>query len=123
MSIEEAKARIREVFGPSKGDEFPGVELETLRTYHRYLEDRLRFPFMVEFVREIGPGEDELIRIRVHGLEDREKLDDDLYGLICHGRAGRKKWWVPLADIDVTGKEAPNRQLVEDYSLWFANYR
>jgi hypothetical protein len=123
MDFEKEEARIRGVFGLPRGEEIPEVGLETLKAYQRYLETRLSFPFMAEFERETGPEESIRIRIRVHGLEDLEKLEDDLYGLFCHGRVGRKKWWVPLAEIDVTDKEGPNRQLVEDYSSWFANYR
>lgn len=66
------KERIMGVFGLSLGDKISEVGLESLKTYQRYLETRLSFPFMAEFDREIGPRKS--VRIRVHGLEDMENV-------------------------------------------------
>lgn len=45
------------------------------------------------------------------------------YGLFCEGR-GRynRKYEMPLTEIRVE-KEGENKQLIEDYSTWFVNYR
>ena len=46
---------------------------------------------------------------------------DDLYGLIAETRYGRKKYYVPLLDIEVIDKGSVNYQPVEDFKVWFSN--
>ena len=61
----------------------------------------------------------------MHGLGDPDEEPpyiDDMYGLLCDARMGKRKVVVPLGELEVpVGK--PNRPLVEDYCSWFWNYR
>jgi len=45
----------------------------------------------------------------------------DLYGVIVDVNRGRRKYQVPLCDLQVIEKKSPNYQPVKDYRVWFAN--
>lgn len=57
-----------------------------------------------------------------HGKTDPGDCDE-FYGLLCEARRGKQGLDLPMGEIEVKKKEDTNRQLVEDYSYWFWNYR
>jgi hypothetical protein len=123
LSMEDEDDRIRAVFGLTHDDPLPEVNRATLLTYHRYLKDRLTFPFPVTYERETAPFSSKRIPVTVTGLADPETYDlDEFYGLFCEGRYQRGSIRVPLADVEAK-KGDPNRRPVADYSSWFTNYR
>jgi len=122
-SVEESERRIAEIFGIEEGEELPDVTEETLEIYYLHLIENLSFPFDAEYSVETAPLKDTYYDIKVTGLlEPEECVDLGFYGLFCKGRRGRRKIEIPLAEIEVK-QEGRNKQLVEDYCLWFWNYR
>ena len=49
---------------------------------------------------------------------------DDLYGIFCEGRYGRRHVALPLGELDVKDvrKGKADWQLIEDYGYWFWNF-
>jgi hypothetical protein len=113
-----AEDRIRAVFGLTSDDPIPAVNAVTLRQYHRFLADRLSFPFTAEF-NKIGedPFDGTEYRVQVVALLDAEEGDED-NGLLCQVHNESEDADVALALMRVKGS-SNNRQLVADYSLWF----
>ena len=122
MSIEESEKRVAEILGTEKGRELPLVSEKTMKIYHSYLNKNLSFPFDAEYSEETGPLEDTYYDIRVTGLVELEEcLDLESYGLFCKGKQGRHKVEIPLAEVTVKQK-GKNKQLIENYCMWFRNY-
>ncbi len=108
------------VFGLTSDAPLPEVDDGTLLVYHKYLIANLTFPFEVKYHPEYGRPE----KVKVIGLgdPDEEPEIDDMYGLFCEARLERRVGTLPLGELEVpTGKA--NRQLINDYSSWFWNYR
>ena len=42
-------------------------------------------------------------------------------GILMRVKEGRRKSWVPLADLEVVSKNDPNYWPVREYVVWFAN--
>ncbi|WP_240414672.1 calcium-binding protein [Paenibacillus periandrae] len=97
----------------------PQASNKTLEIYHRYLSERLSFPFAAVFEQETGPFDSITHQVKVIGLEEDY---DDFYGLLCEVKEGRKKRIVELDELRVEEKD-PNYKLIDDYSSWFCNYR
>ena len=124
LSPKDQDDRVRMVFGLTSDDPLPDVDDETLETYHEHLSENLVFPFEAEYTSETGPFSSRTIQAKVIGLgdPDDEPMIDDTYGILCEARHERRVVTLPLGELGVKeGK--PNRQLVEDYSYWFWNYR
>ena len=113
--------RVRKALGLTSDDPLSEVDEETLGQYHSYLVGRLSFPFQATFSTETGPLQDTSHAVTVLSLLDTDDCDE-MYGLMCQARQGRRQVVVPLGELAVT-KSDPNRQLVEDYSSWFWNNR
>ena len=122
LSIEESEKRIAEILGGKTGKELPNVSKKTLKIYHSYLNKNLSFPFNAEYSQETGPLEDTYYDIKVTGLLGSEESPDlEFYGSFCKGKQGRGKIEIPLAEVTVK-QEDKNKQLIEDYCMWFCNY-
>ena len=114
--------RIAKILGVERGKQLPGVSEKASKTYHSHLINHLSFPFDADYSVEKGPLEDTYYDIKVNGLlKPEESPDLEYYGLFCQGRKGRRKVEIPLAEITVK-QEGRNKQLVEDYCMWFWNY-
>ncbi|CAN5586367.1 hypothetical protein BH24DEI1_BH24DEI1_04950 [soil metagenome] len=137
--FEAQERRISEILGQ---DEIPGVDRDTLRTYLAYLKASLLFPCQVtggeDFGWEeyylFGPGDKEeyeqLKKTKPSHKDSYELLepDDDLDEtpgvLVKVKRLSDKKTFVlPLADLEATDKASGNYQLLDDYSVWYVNWR
>jgi hypothetical protein len=113
--------RVTRLFGLPASAGPPAVDDATLEVYHDYLCAHMRFPFMGEYSRETAPLHQVSEYIKVTGLEDVDDCDE-FYGILCKGRRGRRHVVVPLAEVEVDTDD-PNRQLIDDYQVWFWNYR
>lgn len=96
----------------------PKDEMALFRAWETYLSEHLDFPFEAEIseYQRRGPLQ---MEDRVNVLEI--SLVANLYGVIVAVRHGRRKYDLPLCDLEVMDEDSPNRQPVSDYSLWFAN--
>lgn len=120
LSLNDQDDRIRMIFGLTSNDLLPDVDYESLAAYHDHLSSNLAFPFTTQFRPKIGHSE----QIKVIGLGDPDDqgMIDDEYGIICEARIDHQVMNPPLSELEqVKGK--PNRQLVDDYSYWFHNWR
>lgn len=89
-----------------------------LDALEKHLEITCIFPFEAKILEchESGPlkqGD----RLSVKGISGV----DDFYGINVETRRGRKKYHVPLMELEVTDKKSVNYQPVEVYKTWFAN--
>ncbi len=96
----------------------PHDDWACMKAWGKYLKSALSFPFDAEVseLQEGGPlqaGD----KVKVLGIG----LVDDLYGVIVDVRLGRRKYALPLCDLEVVDKKSPNYQPVQDYCVWFAN--
>jgi hypothetical protein len=100
--------------GLTHDDPLPGVSLETLRLYHRYLAANLKFPFRAR-------SETDEMSLTVHRLLSPREYDlDEDEGLLCEARSREGPFDVPLSELD---DAVGNRKLVRDYAYWFWNGR
>jgi Calcium binding len=117
MSWEEDERRVAEIFGVQAGQRLPAVSRKTLRHYHTHLAAHVVFPFKAE-VEDIDDT------VTIHSLfKFDECLDLTFYGLFVRGNQGRRIIEIPIATIEEVKEEGQNKQLIEDYCLWFWNYR
>ena len=58
-------------------------------------------------------------------LIDFEDEVDEFYGVMVNVKrlSDRKKFELPLADLEATDKKSDDYQLLDDYSVWFVNNR
>jgi hypothetical protein len=121
LSPDDEDDRVRIALGLTSDDPLDDVDYESLRRYHAYLAKHLSFPFPGTYSHETGPLEDTTEEITVVGLLDDDEIDD-MYGLLCQARMGKRRIDVPLGEVKVAEGNC-NQQLIEDYSYWFWNYR
>ena len=117
MSWEEDARRVAEILGIPAGQRLPAVSRQTLRQYHTYLTAHLVFPFQAAI--EDLDGD-----ITVKSLFKLNECPDlTFYGLFVRGNQGRRLIEIPIATIEEVKEEGTNKQLIEDYCMWFWNYR
>jgi hypothetical protein len=118
-STDDQVERIRAIFDLSGDDPLPGVNVETLRAYCRYLTAHLSFPFEARFVVDSTPLQQTLILVTVMGLIVPEE-EDEAQGIACEALEQGNPVELVLAGLEATGNAA-TRQLLEDYACWFRN--
>ena len=117
MSWDEDARRVAEIFGVKEGEALPDVSRKTLRTYHAYLKADLEFPFKAE-IEDIDDA------ITISSLFNLNECPDlTFYGLFVRGKQGRRIIEIPIAEIEEVKNKGKNKQLIEDYCMWFWNYR
>ncbi len=124
------------------GKEDPEVSDSTLQTYLTYLKQQIEFPCELTGIEDFGweeyyvfgPGdkkEYEQLKKTQASYTDRfnlismlDEIDEEI-GLLGKVQriSDKKKFTLPLADLKVTNKKSKNYQLLDDYSVWFVNYR
>jgi hypothetical protein len=117
MSWEEDARRVAEIFGVQAGQRLPAVSRQTLRQYHAYLTAHLVFPFQAAI-----EDMDGVITIKSL-FKLKECPDLTFYGLFVRGNQGRRLIEIPIATIEEVKEAGMNKQLIEDYCMWFWNYR
>ena len=117
MDWDEEERRVAEILGVQEGDEIPHVSRQTLRTYHAYLRANVKFPFKAKV--EDLDGES-----TIHNLLDLDECPElTFYGLFALGRHRGHSIETPLVDVFEVEDKGRNKQLLEDYCMWFWNYR
>ncbi len=145
-SFEEQEQRIGVIVGFDEEGEILDVNDHTLATYRHYLQQNLEFPCYVTGIEDLGcfgweeyytfghgsKKEHERLRktrpsyrdtYEFLGFEDR--IQDGFYGLLVNVKrtSDKKKFCLPLSDLKGTSENTKNDQLLDDYSVWFVNWR
>ncbi len=145
-NFEEQEQRIGRIVGFDDDGEVLSVNSQTLATFRNYLEQNLTSPCSVTGIEDlgcfgweeyytIGPGsKKEHQRLRKTkpsyrdtyeflGFEDR--VQDEFYGLLVNVKriSDKKKFCLTLSDLKATSENTKNYQLLDDYSVWFVNWR
>ena len=112
--------RIRMVFGLTSNDPLPDADDETLQAYQKYLSGQLVFPFKANYTG--GYGSPEQVTVLGLGDPDDDAMLDEGYGILCEARLKKQLAVLPLWDLEDATTD-PNKQLLDDYSFWFTNWR
>lgn len=137
--LDEQEQRITDILAKHKTLD---VNTKTLNAYLEYLKERLTLPCLVTGMEDFpweeryvfGFGSQEeyerLKKTQPSYTDTYEllRLDEDLdwnRGILAHVKrvSDKKKFAIPLADLEATEAEAPNAGLLEDFSFWFVNYQ
>ncbi len=120
LRLDHPVDRIRAAFGLSSDDPLPDVDLQSLRRYHAYLSERLRFPLAAEFVDEEAGFAAPPLPVQILRLWPVEDLDPDL-GLQAEVREGNQVFLVPLDCLVVRGN-GQAMILIQDYTAWYVDW-
>src|SRR4051812_14871317 len=137
--IEEQEKRIAAIFSAPQP---PDLTFETLTRYYHYLEAHLQKPCQVTGIEAFnweeryvfGDGskqayeQERRTKAAAKDIFELVKLDaevDDMYGILAHVRrsADKRRFQLPLSDLKATDQATPNYELLDDFSVWFVNYR
>jgi hypothetical protein len=96
----------------------PSDEMGALERWEKYLETEIKFPIEAEIYESqryilLSTGDSVII--------ERIELVDDSYGIIVRIRHKRRKFDIPLCDLDATENDPGAHQIISDYRVWFAN--
>ena len=135
--FEEKERRIARILGE---DEVPDVEDISLTRYLAYLKKNLEhpcyltgiedFPWEERFVFGYGSeSEYEKLKKTQPSFTDtfeflgfEEDISEDCGLLVKVKRvADKRKFTLPLADLEATDEQSKNYQLLNDFSVWFVN--
>ena len=136
--IDKQDERISSIFG----GEIPNVAEESLATYLAYLKEPLELPCELTGIEDfdweeyyvLGPGDQkEYERLKKTRPSYRDKYDllslsdevDGWVGILVNVKrvSDKKKFTLPLAELEATDERSKNYQLLDDYSVWFVNNR
>ncbi len=117
MSWDEQERRVAEIFGVDEEGKIPLVSRQTLKTYHAYLRANVKFPFKAKMEDLDGDATIE----RLFALKDCPDLT--FHGLFVRGHHRRSLIEIPIGEIVEVKDRGPNKHLIEDYCMWFWNYR
>jgi len=98
-----------------------GLENESaiLGEWQKQIRQVINFPFIGEVAE--GQEYDSIVqygdRLKVHAIDDI----DDHNGIIANTRFGRKKVYFPLCDLEGIDLNVAEKNVLFDYSVWFAN--
>ena len=132
--------RIKQVFGL---DEIPRVAGKTLHIYFEYLKEKLDCPCMltgIESIRFFGwearfefgyrsKAEYDRLRRQEGSYKDKLKefyatVDEEWDILVKVQRIPyRKRFEIPLSQLQAVDKSSRNYQLLKDYTDWYVNWR
>jgi hypothetical protein len=135
--------RIKQIFG---ADEIPSVTTDTLVIYFEYLTKRLTLPCVLTGIESMGyfrweerysfgygsKEEHEQLRKERGSFKDKYELskmnnarvEGDWDILVTVNRIPyRKKFEIPLSELQAKDKALPNYQFLDDYSVWYVNWR
>lgn len=136
--LDKQDQRLADIFGT---ENVPDVTDETLGIYLTYLQAHLEKPCQVTGIESfeweeyyLYEDEDEkeherlrktqpscLDKYELLSFDDAIDLEDGI--LVNVRRLSDKKLFVlALAKLEATGRKSPNRQLLEDYAIWFTTW-
>lgn len=93
---------------------------EVEEKWEEYLRNNLEFPFKATII-DIDEDTEELDEGDIVNIKKIEGYFD-LYGIIVEARKVRRKYHIPLCELEVNDKTSENYIKVDDYNFWFANY-
>lgn len=135
--------RIKQVFGT---DEISRVSGKTLNIYFEYLKERVDCPCMLTGIESLGffgwearfsfgrrSSEEEYKRLRQKEGSFRDKYElrefdavvDEEWDILVNVQRipYRKRFTIPLSQLQAVDKSSPNYQLLNDYTVWYVNWR
>jgi len=139
VEFDKQEKRIMAILGTKKLD----VTRATLKRYLKYLKRHVEFPCQLTGIEDFdweesyvfGPGNkreyEELKEIQpsykdkfnlIDFVDNFDDWEDGIF-VVVRRESDRKKFVLPLADLKATDKKSKNYQLLDDYSVWFVNYR
>ena len=137
--LDKQDQRIADIF---RTKDVPDVDTETLKRYLDYLKQNLEFPCQLTGIEDfpweeyyvIGPGSkkehERLRKTRPSYMDTYELLsfDDEVEpdsGIFVNVQrvSDKKKFTLMLADLEAAEKKSKNYQLLDDFSVWFVNWR
>jgi len=92
-------------------------DLAILRTWHAYLEKHLVFPFSAKVQEDMSGPLGQGTRMRVMSIVSLDRTEGTIVAVRHKGGINR----LPLCDLAATEAGTEIAQLVDDYSVWFAN--
>lgn len=108
----EQDKRIYEVIKDVKEDDYMGV----MEVWGEFMKKNLQFPFEAVIAEDEGYGPLKVgDRVKVTGVG----LIDDLHGVYVDLKKGKCKYSIELCQLETDGV---NRELLEDYNMWFSNF-
>ncbi|MDL2122472.1 MAG: calcium-binding protein [Deltaproteobacteria bacterium] len=138
--VDENIARVMKILNVVNEEDME-VDNENLEKYFDYLNDHLDFSELVTGMQDFrweeyyvfGPGDQkeyEKLKKKNPSYTDKyqilslEEYDYDESILVNVKRiSDKKKFALPLAELKAVDKDSNNFQLLEDFSMWFWNYR
>jgi hypothetical protein len=138
--VDENIARVMKILNIVNEEDME-VNNENLKKYFDYLNDHLDFSKLVTGMQDFrweeyyvfGPGDQkeyEKLKKKNPSYTDKyqilslEEYDYDESILVNVKRiSDKKKFALPLAELKAVDKDSNNFQLLEDFSMWFWNYR
>lgn len=137
--IDEQDERVREILGTKNLD----VSKAKLKTYLKYLKQHIEFPCMLTGIEDFdweefyvfGPGSQkeykELKKTRPSYTDKYDlisfvdKIENENDGILVEVErvSDKKRFILPLAELEETNKKTRNNQLLDDYVVWFVNYQ
>jgi hypothetical protein len=104
-------------------DHLPFVDDKMLRRYHKYLSEKLSFPFTAHYPEPTNSREGVLYQCTVLGLLDPSKsMGSEIDGIFCRVQKAGFELNLPLVELEVP-HDTPNSPWIEDYWHWFWNWR
>jgi hypothetical protein len=136
--IDPQDQRISAIFG----GKIPDVTEDSLAAYLAYLKVHLTWPCQLTGIEDfdweeyyiLGPGDErEYERLKQTRPSYRDRFNlisldeepDEGAGILAKVRrvSDKKRFTLPLAEVKATERKSPNYRLLDDYSVWFVNYR
>jgi hypothetical protein len=135
----EQEKRIAGILGE---DEVPEVTDGTLKKYLVYLQKNLEIPCYLTGIEDFsweeryvfgGGNQKEYEKLKktqpsytdIFECIDFNRETDEGYGISVNVKrvSDKRKFTLPLADLESTDNQSNNYQLLDDYSVWFVNYQ
>jgi len=137
-NFDEQESRIISILGTEDLE----LNRKTLKIYLQYLKEQIEKPCELTGIEDFdweeyyifGSGnkkEYEKLKKTRPSYKDKfimidfETGIDGDYGILVNVQrtSDKRKFTLPLADLKATAKKTKNYELLDDYSVWFVNYR
>ena len=116
FSLDEQDLRIHAFLADIEDDDL----LKIYEKWESHLMETLKFPFEAEISE---PQEDWRLQVGDELTVKSISGTDDLYGILVNVTKKRRRFVLPLCDLEVVDEKSRNYLPVSDYGYWFSNYR
>lgn len=120
LRLDNPADRVRAALGLTSDERLPEVDVQTLRRYQAYLNERLSFPFQADFIDDEAGFAAPLLPVQVLRLWPAEELDPGI-GIQAEVREGQQVFLVPLAAL-VVRNDGRAMVLLQDYTSWYLEW-